>query len=111
MARALFIAQRLSALVLAPLVLVHLGVILWAVRGGLTAGEILGRTQGSAFWALFYGLFVLAAAVHAPIGIRNILREWTGLSRPAADGLALGLAIVMVVAGFRAVFAVTGGAP
>ena len=111
MERALFIAQRLSALVLAPLVLVHLGLILWAVRGGLTAGEILGRTQGSAFWALFYGLFVLAAAVHAPIGVRNILREWAGLSRPAAAGLALGLALVMLAAGFRAVFAVTGGAP
>ncbi len=109
MERALFIAQRLSALVLAPLVLVHLGVILWAIRGGLTAAEMLGRTQGSAFWALFYGLFVLAAAVHAPIGVRNILREWTPLPRRAADGLALGLALVMVVAGLRAVAAMTGG--
>ena len=27
------------------------------------AGEILERTQGSVGWALFYGLFVLAAAM------------------------------------------------
>ena len=44
----LYIAQRGSALVLAPLVLLHLGVILYAVSGGLTAAEILGRTRSSA---------------------------------------------------------------
>ena len=43
----LFTLQRLSALAMAPFVLVHLGVILVAVRGGLTTAEILSRTQGS----------------------------------------------------------------
>ena len=38
----LYMAQRLSAMVLAPIVLVHLLTILYAIRGGLTAAEILG---------------------------------------------------------------------
>ena len=43
----LFLAQRLSAAVLALAVVVHLATILYAVRGGLTAGEILARTHGN----------------------------------------------------------------
>jgi fumarate reductase subunit C len=108
MERALFLAQRLTALLLVPLVLVHLGVMLVAIRGGLTAEEILGRTQGSAGWGLFYGTFVVTVAVHGPIGLRNILRETTGLKRWAVDGLALGLALVLLVLGLRAVWAVVG---
>jgi len=106
MERRLFLAQRLSAMALAPLVLVHLGLVLMAVRGGLTAAEILGRTQGSVGWGLFYGLFVLAVAVHAPIGLRNILREMTGLPRGAVDGLALAFGLLLLALGLRAVWAV-----
>ena len=58
--RALFVAQRYSAMLLAPMVLVHLLVIVLAVRNGLSADEILGRTRGNAFWFWFYLLFVLA---------------------------------------------------
>ena len=65
----LYMLQRLSALILAPLVLCHLVLIIYAFRGGLTAAEILSRTQGSLAWAIFYGLFVLAVAVHASIGL------------------------------------------
>ena len=106
MERRLFLAQRLSAMVLAPLVVVHLGLVLVAVRGGLSAAEILGRTQGSLGWGLFYALFVLAVAVHAPIGLCNILREWTGLSRRAVDGLALAFGLLLLALGLRAVWAV-----
>jgi len=102
----LFILQRLSAMLLAPLVLVHLGLILYTVRGGLTAGEILARTQGSVGWALFYTVFVLAACVHAPIGVRNVLREWTGLRGRALDVAMLILAAALLAAGLRAVWAV-----
>jgi hypothetical protein len=42
----LYMAQRLSALIMAPLVIGHLAVMIYAVQGGLSAGEILGRTQG-----------------------------------------------------------------
>lgn len=107
---ALFLAQRASALVLAPLVLVHLGLAIYAIHGGLTAAEILGRTQGSLGWSLFYGLFVVAAAVHAPIGLRNVLREWLGW-KGVGVGVNVALAafgVLLLVLGFRAVSAVTG---
>lgn len=107
----LFLAQRLTALLLAPLVLVHLGLILYAIRGGLTAGEILGRTQGSLGWAVFYGVFVLAAAVHGAIGLRNIAVEWAGLARPRATLLAGAIGLALLLLGLRAVWAVVGGAP
>lgn len=102
----LFAIQRLSALVLAPLVLAHLALVLYAVRGGLTAGEILGRTQGSVGWALFYGLFVLAASVHAPIGVRNAIREWTPWRGAGLDAAMLALAALLMATGLRAVWAV-----
>jgi len=108
MERRLFVLQRLTAMVLAPLVLVHLGLVLVAIRGGLSAAEILARTQGSVGWALFYGLFVVTVAVHAPIGVRNVLREWTGLPRGAVDILALGFGVLLLVIGLRAVWAVVG---
>jgi fumarate reductase subunit C len=105
--RRLFLLQRLSALVLAPLVLVHLGLVIYAIRGGLSAEEILGRTQGSTGWAAFYALFVVAASVHAPIGLRNVLLEWTALPRGAV-GVACALAgLGLLALGLRAVWIVT----
>ena len=78
MTATLFLLQRASAGVLALAVAVHLATIVYAVRGGLTAGEILARTEGNAAYLAFYVVFVLAVAVHAPIGLRNVLREWLG---------------------------------
>lgn len=102
----LFFLQRLSAALLAPLILIHLGVILYATRGGLTAGEILARTRGSLFWALFYGLFVVAVAIHAPIGLRQVIQEWTPWRGQSLD-LAMGaVAVVLLLLGLRAVVAV-----
>ena len=72
----LWIAQRATAALLALCVVVHLATMIVAVRGGLTATEILGRTRGSVGWATFYGLFVLAVAIHAPIGLRTVAGEW-----------------------------------
>lgn len=104
----LFLLQRLTALILAPLVLIHLAVILYAIGEGLTTEAILGRTRGSVGWALFYGLFVLAAAIHAPIGLRNVLTEWTALRGRLLDGLMLALGLLLLVLGLRAVTAVVG---
>jgi fumarate reductase subunit C len=102
----LFIAQRLSAMVLAFFVTVHLATILYAVRGGLTAGEVLARTRDNHWFFAFYILFVLAVAVHAPIGLRNVLREWTPWHGRSLD-IALALfAILLLVMGFRAAVAV-----
>ena len=103
----LYLAQRISAAILAPLVLVHLGLIVHATRGGLSAAEILGRTHGSAFWALLYGLFALAVAIHAPIGLRTIISEttrWRGRSLELAMAL---VALGLLALGLRAVAAVT----
>ena len=106
MSATLFLLQRASAFVLAAAVAVHLATILYAVRGGLTAGEILARTHGNVVFLAFYSLFVLAVAVHAPIGLRNILHEWTPWRGRSLD-MALALfAALLLVLGLRAVFAV-----
>lgn len=98
--------QRISAMVLALCVLVHLVVIVYAVRGGLSAAEILGRTRGNWGFAAFYGLFAIACAVHVPIGISNIAQEWFGTGPRAALWLGRALALVLLVMGLRAVVAV-----
>jgi fumarate reductase subunit C len=105
----LFVIQRLTAMIMAPLVIAHLIVILMAVRGGLTAAEIQARLDGSLVWAGFYGLFVVCAALHAPIGLRNVLREWTGLGHRTVDIAMMLFAALLLLAGLRAVYAVTGG--
>jgi fumarate reductase subunit C len=104
----LYLAQRVSAAIMAPLVLLHLGVMIYAIQGGLTADEILARTRGSLFWGGTYGLFVLAAAVHAAIGLRNIMREWWRLRGPLLAGLSWIFGLALLVAGLRAVAAVVG---
>jgi fumarate reductase subunit C len=102
----LFLLQRASAAVLALAVLVHLATIIVAVRGGLTAGEILGRTSGNLAWLAFYTLFVIAAAIHAPIGLRAILREWAGWRGRSCDIAMILFAIALLVLGLRAAWAV-----
>ena len=107
----LYMAQRISALVMAPFVLVHIGVMIYAIQGGLSAAEILGRTQGSVAWFLFYGMFVLAVSVHAAIGLRTILSEWAGLRGVALTGAAWAIGLGLLAMGAQAVWAVTlGGA-
>ena len=102
----LYIAQRGSALVLAPLVLLHLAVILYAVGGGLTAEEILARTRSTPLWPIVYGLFVVAAAVHAGIGLRGVIREWTEWRGRSLDGAAVAFAFLLLALGLRAVRAI-----
>ena len=106
MSALLFLAQRATAFVLAFAVAIHLGTILYAVRDGLTAADILARTHGNLWFLMFYGLFVVAVAIHAPIGLRNVMREWTRWRGPMLDiALAL-LALLLLGLGARAVFAV-----
>ena len=98
--------QRLSAAVLAPLVIIHIIVMIVAVQGGLSAAEILARTQGSWLWGGFYGLFVVAASVHISVGLSNVLSEWTPLPRGAVVGLTHTFTLVTFLLGLRAVYAV-----
>jgi fumarate reductase subunit C len=46
----LYILQRATAIIMAPLVLAHLFVIFYATNRGLSAADILGRTRGSIGW-------------------------------------------------------------
>lgn len=98
--------QRISAMVLAFCVMVHLITIVYAVRGGLTAAEVLARTQGNALFAAFYLVFVVAVTVHAPIGLARIAEEWFGWRGRASVLLAAAFALALLVLGLRAVWAV-----
>lgn len=99
----LWVWQRLSAAVLGICVIVHLAVIVMAVQGGLSAAEIIDRVSGNYVWLAFYSVFVIAVALHAPIGIRTILKESTGLS-PKLIHFIMGLfSLVILAMGFRAV--------
>ncbi|MGQ0544907.1 MAG: succinate dehydrogenase [Betaproteobacteria bacterium] len=91
---------------LAVCVAVHLATIVYAVQGGLTAAEILSRTRGSAGWLAFYSLFVLAAAVHAPIGLRTIFIEWLGWRGPSRDVVLFLFALLLASMGVRAAIGV-----
>ncbi|MET4127579.1 succinate dehydrogenase [Roseovarius sp. MBR-6] len=103
----LYMAQRLSALVMAPLVLGHIAVMIYAIQGGLSTAEILGRTQGSLLWFLFYGTFVIAVSIHAAIGVRVIAHEWLRLRGVALSVLTWGICAALLALGLSAVFAVT----
>jgi fumarate reductase subunit C len=59
-------------------------------------------------WAAFYGLFVAAVAVHAPIGLRNVLSETFGWRGRGLDVLMLVVALILAFYGWRAVYAVVG---
>ena len=102
----LFLVQRLSAAVLALAVAAHLATILYAIRGGLTAGEILARTHGNLTFVAFYSLFVVAVSFHAPIGLRNVIREWTPWRGGWLDLALAVFAVMLLVLGMRAVLAV-----
>jgi fumarate reductase subunit C len=104
----LWMAQRASAAVLGLCVLVHLATMIYAVRGGLTAAEILGRTKGSVAWFAFYAVFVLAVAVHVPIGLRAVLIDWTRWRGASREAAVLLLGICLFLLGLRSVLAVFG---
>jgi fumarate reductase subunit C len=58
----LYMAQGLSTLIMAPLVIVHIAVMIYAIQDGLSVDEILGARRGALAWFAFYGLFVLAVS-------------------------------------------------
>ena len=97
----LFIVQRLTAMILGPLVIVHLATMIYAIQGGLSAAEIMGRTQGSLTWGLGYGAFVAAAALHGAIGLRQIAREAIGWRGGTANLAALAFCAAVLWLGYR----------
>lgn len=96
--------QRMSAIVLAACTLIHLVIIIYAVRSGLSAAQILGRTQGSITFGIFYATFVLACAVHVPIGLARIMQETMGWGdKPVWTGASL-FGGLLLVTGLIAVY-------
>jgi fumarate reductase subunit C len=106
----LWLAQRLSAMVLAFCVLVHLITIMLAVRGGLSAAEILGQLRGSPAWLAFYLIFVAGVAVHAPLGLRAIVAEWLGWRGRFLNAAIFTAGTVLFALGLRAIAGLFGGA-
>jgi fumarate reductase subunit C len=102
-----WLAQRLSAAVLAVCVLVHLVTILYATRQGLSAAAIAARFHASVAWPLFYGVFVVAVAIHAPLGLRVILDEWSALRGRAVDVVLILFALTLLAGGWHAVRSLT----
>ena len=101
--------QRISAMVLALCVTVHLLTMILVVHGGLSAGNVIARLHGNLPWAIFYSVFVLAASAHVPVGLRRIAEEWLGWrGRSVFVGSAV-VGIALAIAGLRAVFALVGG--
>jgi len=102
----LYLLQRITAMIMVPLVLLHLGVMIVAIQGGLDSAEILSRTRGSLFWGGTYGLFVLAVSVHAAIGIRVVLFEWLSIKDNKLTLVSWLVFAVLLMMGARAVYAV-----
>jgi len=102
----LYVWQRLTAALMVPLVVVHVAVIFYATRKGMTAADILARTRGSIVWASFYGAFVVAVAIHAAIGVRNVLTEWSPLENRSAGIFASAFGALLLLVGARAIAAV-----
>ena len=103
----LYMLQRITALIMAPLVIGHLVVMIYAVQGGLSVEEILGRTRGSLAWFLFYGAFVIAVAMHGAIGLRTLIHEWLGLRGMVLEIFMWLVGLGLFMLGARAVWAVT----
>jgi fumarate reductase subunit C len=102
----LYVWQRATAALMVPLVLLHVAVIFYATRQGMTAADILARTRGSVLWASLYGAFVVVVAIHAAIGVRNVWVEWSPLKERGAGLLAVLFGALLLVLGLRAVAAV-----
>ncbi len=98
----LWVVQRATAAVLAVAVVVHLATILVAVRGGLSAAEIIGRLGGSEAWLAFYATFALAAGLHGAIGLRAIAAEWLGWRGRGFDLAWVAIGLATAAFGIRA---------
>ena len=93
-----FLLQRATAAVLALCVVVHLATIIYAVRQGLSAEAIVARMQSNSAWPAFYAVFVAAAAIHAPLGLRAIADEWLAMRGRRVD-VALAVFALGLLAG------------
>ena len=92
---------------MAPLILVHLVVMIYAIQDGIDAQEILSRTRGSVWWAAMYGLLAAAVSVHAAIGLRSIVHEYLKITALPLNILTWAIGLFLMGMGANAVVAVT----
>jgi len=81
---------------------------------GLTAAQLIARTNGSLSWASFYFVFVLLAAVHGAIGLWR-LGQLPGLfpgrfQKEIFTVIAVAFGLGTLALGVRAVFGLFGAA-
>ena len=98
-----FLLQRATAAVLALCVVVHLATIIYAVRQGLSAEAIIARMHSNSSWPAFYAIFVAAAAIHAPLGLRAIADEWLGMRGRGVDVALAAVALGLLAGGLYTV--------
>jgi fumarate reductase subunit C len=103
----LWYLQRMSAMLLAICVAIHLALIIYVSRHGMSAAELLVRTRRNVPFAVFYATFVIACAIHVPIGLRAIAGEWLRWRGRSASVAALLVAVAILVMGLRSVYAVS----
>ena len=65
--------------------------------------------HGNWGFGVFYGVFVVACAVHVPLGLAAIAEEWLGLRERTALVVAEIIGLVILAMGLRAVFGVVAG--
>jgi fumarate reductase subunit C len=106
----LYLLQRLTAILMLPMVIGHLATILYATRSELTAASILERTQSSPWLVVFYTAFVVLVSIHAPLGLRKIMGEWLRFSPKLANRISVLLCLGFLGLGLRGVWALTGAA-
>ena len=105
----LWIAQRITAVILAICVVVHLVTIIYAVRHGLSADVILGRLRGSTSWLVFYVVFVASTAVHTSIGLRAVAAEWFDWRGRFSNASTFFVGALLLALGLRAIAGLFGG--
>jgi fumarate reductase subunit C len=64
--------------------------------------------HANVLWPAFYTLFVVAVAVHAPLGLRAVADEWLGLRSRATDVVLALIALVLLGGGLYAVGSLAG---
>ena len=72
----------------------------------MDVGQILERTRENIWFLAFYLVFIAAIAIHAPIGLRNVMREWTHWHGWTLDVVLAIVAIALLLLGVRAALAV-----
>ncbi len=105
----LWLAQRISAGILGVAVVVHLGTIIYAAHVGFSAAAIISRLHDNLLFATFYFVFVAAAAVHAPIGLRAVIAEMTAWRGRSLNVAAVAFALLLFALGAHAVLLLTAG--